>query len=454
MKKIYILAVTVLILMNVGFVVSAKQIKDDLVYNSHTQVATTTAPAEESDGEAVTVEEALPKTENLTFVKSLRGAVSLSWDKVEGAYAYRVFMKTEKDDTFKYCLTVKATNVTIENIENEGGLEFRVRAFAYKGGKAILGDFSDKVGAVTAPADVENIYTRSITDNSITLYWNKAKGATGYRIYIFDEEKGDFKIYGRTPRTTITVSGLKKDRTYIFKILSYKKADGSTAFGNFSGEHEETTYNSGSVPHTRAQAAQYYNNHIAKLKSQQAMKVKYKKSIDTEFVSCSKDNLEVSVKNTVNLFEGTLSKTYNFVGGTAEGKSVNKLVEPYGKKAELERNDIKEYSVQKKDESVILNIVLKSENKIYVKGEKNQKSYFDGVLSLPNYKSLKTSPLVIESADSYYSSGTLTLKIENRKITLFKVSAAVLSNISFSVSDVKASTIVGYGLSEQYKVTY
>ncbi len=453
MKKTVIALIITAMLIITSFCASAKHIKDGLIYEPDIKAAGTVS-TEEPGGELSPEEEALPKTENLTFVKSLRGAVSLSWDKVEGAYAYRVFMKTEKDDTFKYCLTVKATNVTIENIENEGGLEFRVRAFAYKGGKAIFGDFSDKVGAVTAPADVENIYTRSITDSSITLYWNKAEGATGYRVYLFDEKKGDFKIYERTPRTTIKVDGLKKDTAYTFKILSYKKAGGSTAFGNYSDEYDETTYNSGSVPHTVAQAAQYYNNHIAKLKSQQTVKVKYKKSIDTEFISCSKGNLEVSVKNMVNLFEGTLSRTYNFEGGTAEGKSLNKLVEPYRKKAELERNDIEGYSVQKKAESIILKIVLKSENKIYVKGEKNQKSYFDGVLSLPNYKNLKTSPLVIEGAESYYSAGTLTLKIKDRRITLFKVSAAVLSDISFSVSDVKASTIVGYGLSEQYKMTY
>ncbi|MBQ7295857.1 MAG: hypothetical protein IJW86_06655 [Clostridia bacterium] len=451
MKKILIALSVAAIVCFVCLTASAKYIKDTASSGASLEVGSTASavPPQETPEEKT-----LPQVQNLTFVKSLRGAVSLSWDKVEGAYAYRVFMKGDEDEKYKYCLTVKNTQVTVENIENEGGLRFKVIAFCYDGGKAVLGKFSESVGAITSPAGVESLYTRSITNDSVTLYWDKAKGATGYRVYIFDEEKDKFVIYTRTPRTTVTVSGLKKDSIYTFKILSYKKINNSVSFGTYSDEHKEYTYNSGAVPHTKAQAAQYYNNHIAKLKAQQNMEVKYKKSIDTEFMSCSKNNLAVSVKNTLNLFEGSLNKTYKYIDGKYDVKSANKLIEPYSKTASLERDDIKMYSAEEKDGSTIVRITLKSENKIYSKGGKNQKSYYDGVLSLPNYKTLKTAPLSIESADSYYSGGSLTLKVTDRKIAVFKVNAAVLSNIIFTVSDVKASTVVGYELNERYEVIY
>ncbi len=408
-----------------------------------------------SDGEITEPEEkTLHKTENLKVLKSARGAVSLSWDKVEGAYAYNVFIRYEGDENFRYSYTVKACEVTIDEIENEGALRFKVRAFCYNRGKVIYGEFSEAVKAVTKPADVENIYTRNITDSSITLYWDKAKGATNYRVYIYDAEEEKFRIYKRTSRTTMTVSGLEKDTRYTFKIMSYKKIGDSVAFGDFSREYKEFTYNSGSAPHSMAQTAQYYNEMISKLKAEADMTVKYRKAIDTEYVSCSKNNLAMSVKNTLNLFEGTLKKNYTYKDGSYDVKSANRLIEPYGKKPSLERNDIEFYEVKKKEDKYVISITLKDESKLYNKGDSAEKSYFDGVIALPEFRSLKTSPLDIESADSYYDGGALTMTVKDGRIESLNIKAAMIADISFSVADVKASTIVGYEMTEKYNIVY
>ncbi len=447
MKKVFIILLSLVCFAALCFNASAKPEKEESSEGT-ANVQTQQEPS------AVPEKQTLGQVGNLALVQHLSGEVTLSWDKTENAYAYKVYIKHPADEKYSYYLTTKNNALTVDNVENETGLRFKVRAFLREGDKTVNGKFSKSVGLLSAPEGVKAIYTRSITDNSITLYWDKAQDATGYRVYVFDKEKDKFVIYKRTPRTTLTVSGLKKDTLYTFKILSYKKAEGSVCFGTYSEEYKEYTYNAGAVPHTKAQVAQYYNNHIAKLKAQQNMDVKYKKSIDTEFLSCSKNNLAVSVKNTLNLFEGTLSKTYKYVDGNYDVKSAKKLIEPYGKTASLEREDIKVYSAEKKDGSIIVRITLKSENKIYSKGGKNQKSYYDGVLSLPNYKTLKTAPLSIEGADSYYGGGTLTLKVTDRKAAVLKVNAAVLSDITFTVADVKASTLVGYELNERYEIIY
>ena len=258
----------------------------------------------------------------------------------------------------------------------------------------------------------------------------------------------------RSSRTTITVSGLERDTRYTFKIMSYKKVGDSVAFGDYSREYKEFTYNSGAIPHSMAQTAQHYNEMITKLKVEPDMTVKYKKTIETEYISCSKKNLAMSVKNTLSLFEGTLKKNYKYVNGTYDVKSVNKLIEPYGKKASLERNDIESYDVIKEDGKYIITITLKDESKLYKKGDSSQKSYFDGVIVLPEFRSLKTTPLVIESADSYYGGGTLTMTVKDDRIASLSIKAAMLADIDFSVAEVKASAIVGYELTEKYSVAY
>ena len=184
------------------------------------------------------------------------------------------------------------------------------------------------------------------------------------------------------------------------------------------------------------------------------MTVKLNKTIDTEFVNCSRKNLTMSVKNTLNLFEGTLKKTYKYVGGENDSKSANKLIQPYSKKAALERNDIKEYSVSEKNGKITLKITIKDESSIYNKGDKKQKSYFDGVLALPEFTKLKTAPLVIEGADSYYDGGEITMTVKNGRVAALDIRAGMLTDIDFSVSDVTASAVVGYELTEKYKIVY
>ena len=436
MKKLFSALIAALLIIIVSFAVFAEVSKDDIT------VTVTTAKAE-----------TLPSVDNLCTTKKLNGDIDISWDTLDEADAYRVYVKDTKDKKYTLCRTVKTNKATVKGPFSPN-VKFKVRALRFEEKKVISGKLSQAVGLISSPKGVDTLHTRSITDNSITLYWSKAEDATGYRIYVSDEKQDKFVLYTRTPRTTATVSGLKKDTLYTFRILSYKKVNGSISFGTYSEDYKEYTYNSGGIPHTTAQCAQYYNNHIAKLKAQQNMEIKYKKTIGTEFISCSRKNLAVSVKNTLSLFDGALSKTYRYVGGKSEDKSANKLIEPYGKTASLEKDDIREYTAEKSGNDIIIRVCLKNENKIYNKGEAAAKSYYDGVLSMPDYKKLNTSPLSIEKADSYYSGGTLTLKVTDRKISVFKISAAVLSDIEFSVSDVTASTVIGYELTERYEVRY
>ena len=446
MRKIWALIVTLILSLTLAFCVSAVYIKDSATADKD-------IPA---SSDAVTQEEnkALPQVENLQFVKSARGSVTLSWDKIQEAYAYQVFVKYEDSEKFAYSYTVKGNEVTIKNIANEGALKFKVRGFCYDKGKVVYGKFSTAVEALTKPENVTKIYTRSITDNSITLYWDKAEGATGYSVYIYNKEADEFTVYKNTSRTTLTVSDLKKDTPYRFKVMSYKEAGGSTALGDISSEHKEYTYNSDSMPHTSSQVAQHYNDLVANLKATENMTVQYQKFIDTEYIGCSKKNLATTVKNTLSLFEGTLKKSYTYKDGTNDEKSANKLIEPYGKKAALSGDDIEEYTITEKENSYTIKITLKSESSIYNKGDSSQKSYSDGVLSLPQFKSLKTTPLTIDSADSYYDGSTLSVTVKEGRITKLDIQAAMLSDIDFSVADVKASAVIAYEMTEIYKIKY
>jgi hypothetical protein len=76
------------------------------------------------------------------------------------------------------------------------------------------------------------------------------------------------------------------------------------------------------------------------------------------------------------------------------------------------------------------------------------------VLTLPQFRSLKTTPLAIDSAESYYDGGTLSITVSDGRITAFNIQAAMISDIDFSVADVKAKAVVGYEMTESYKIKY
>ena len=73
---------------------------------------------------------------------------------------------------------------------------------------------------------------------------------------------------------------------------------------------------------------------------------------------------------------------------------------------------------------------------------------------MPEFRKLKTTPLSIDSADSYYDGGTVTFTVRQGRVTSMNIRAAVLSDIDFSVADVKAKAVVGYEMTESYKIKY
>lgn len=75
---------------------------------------------------------------------------------------------------------------------------------------------SEKVGKTTAK--VQNAPVG--TDLEVT--WSKVNGADGYDVYMSTTKATGFKKATTTEGTSYTTSGLKKDKTYYFKIKAYK----------------------------------------------------------------------------------------------------------------------------------------------------------------------------------------------------------------------------------------
>ena len=79
--------------------------------------------------------------------------------------------------------------------------------------------------------------TPQLKSRIIKLRWKKVKKADGYEIYMRKSKKGKYKRIKNiknVKKLTYVKKGLKKGKTYYFRIRAYKKVGGQKVYGNFS----------------------------------------------------------------------------------------------------------------------------------------------------------------------------------------------------------------------------
>ena len=78
----------------------------------------------------------------------------------------------------------------------------------------------------------------SKTSSSVTLKWNKVKGATGYRVYIYNKNSKSYESLATVGKLSYKISGLKPNTSYKFAVRPYAK----TVSGNlWADEYEKLT---------------------------------------------------------------------------------------------------------------------------------------------------------------------------------------------------------------------
>lgn len=80
------------------------------------------------------------------------------------------------------------------------------------------------------------------TDSAVRVNWNKASNAEGYRVYLYNSQKGKYIKYKDVKSTTIRLSGLTAGKIYKFKVKGYaKNTNGSLTFGTASAKKTAVT---------------------------------------------------------------------------------------------------------------------------------------------------------------------------------------------------------------------
>ena len=79
------------------------------------------------------------------------------------------------------------------------------------------------------PSFSSKITSISSKSKKVTLKWKKSSSATGYYVYRSTEKDGEYKkiatVKGASKTSYKDSKGLKKGRTYYYRIVAYKTTD-------------------------------------------------------------------------------------------------------------------------------------------------------------------------------------------------------------------------------------
>lgn len=167
----------------------------------------------------------LDKVKNLEITDETNTSLSLSWQKVNGADKYEVYLYS---GGWKKLTTLSGTSYTVKDLKAHTSYKVKVRAYNSK--NKTYGDFSDTVTERTSLSKVSKIKSKNVKDTSVRVYWSKVSSADTYLLYQYSG--GKWKRIAKTKDTAYNVKSLSPNKTYYFKVRAYNSS--SKELGEFS----------------------------------------------------------------------------------------------------------------------------------------------------------------------------------------------------------------------------
>lgn len=166
---------------------------------------------------------------------------TLYWSKTEGATGYRVYQYNSQTKKWVILKNTSKTYFKVSGLDLGSSHKYIVRAYAKSDGKTYLSDKSATYTFSTLyPEKVTNIKA-TVSDTAIKLSWSKAGNATGYRVYSYDTAKKKYTFLGKTEKTTLKVSSLSPNKTYVYMIRSTLTYEKNTVSSEYSARVSFTT---------------------------------------------------------------------------------------------------------------------------------------------------------------------------------------------------------------------
>ena len=165
-------------------------------------------------------------TPQITSLKNTTGGVKITWNKVSGAYGYRLYYRPASGGWKRFKDTT-ATSFTDSGVSPNRTETYTIRCID-KNGNTISG-FNSNGWSIKYVPVAPTISKLENTSGGIKLTWNKIAGVYGYRLY-YKPASGGWKRFKDTTATTYTDTAVKSGRTETYTIRCIDK-NGNTVSG-------------------------------------------------------------------------------------------------------------------------------------------------------------------------------------------------------------------------------
>ncbi len=396
----------------------------------------------------------LAQVQNVQTTLEDKTTVTLEWDAVPGATGYKVALCRDGSDKYKNVVTTTATHAAVFSLAGGKTYRFRVRAFQKKDGAVTWGEPSADAFAVTAPGGLKGLTVSDISQNTVTLSWKATKGATYYEVFLYDDAKGGFRLYGLSGYLQMTVKNLSPNREYRFKVRPFRLEKGKYAAGEMSGELAETTDTNG-LPHTAWQAVKAYNNALNAAKSGGTYRLTQKKTVKTTKYSVSRAAFDGTVENLMRLFSGSRTRRYTLKNGkTADGETALALLPPFGKTLSLTPDDLKSFTAEKQTGGgYVLTLTLNEDISLFENGKTSRPTVLSKATDYLRFEKLDTTPIKLTAGKVLYDGAVLTLTLDrSHAMTALATRVRAALQLECLAASVPFTAAVAYDCKEQYKL--
>ncbi len=168
----------------------------------------------------------IAKVQNVKVSSVAANKVTLKWKKLSGVTGYRVYRYNAKKEKYVYVGKTKKISYTDSSLSAGKAYKYKVRAYRTKNKKNTYGAYSDAIKAVTAPKKVTGLRTTYVGTSNVKLSWKKAKGATGYEIFLYDFNKKAYVSKGTVNKNSCVLKKLSSNTQYRVKISAFHKKNG------------------------------------------------------------------------------------------------------------------------------------------------------------------------------------------------------------------------------------
>ena len=173
----------------------------------------------------------------ITGLTNTTGGIKISWNKVDGAYGYRLYYKPATGGWKRFKDTT-ATSFTDSGVSPNRTETYTIRCID-KNGNTISGFNSTGWSKKYTPA-APTISKLENTSGGIKISWNKIAGVYGYRLY-YKTSSGGWKRFKDTTATSFTDSGVVPNKTETYTIRCIDKNGNTISSFNSNGWSKKYT---------------------------------------------------------------------------------------------------------------------------------------------------------------------------------------------------------------------